>query len=333
MFAGIFPLEWRVPPAGFHLVPIDEVKGKHGDLPPGPVLSRRKSDRAGSPRSYTPDVEEPGLFLRFASIRPDDRDAILEFAGHYGFLGLDHTQGIGLGRASLTVCEALADWATQLVYLRHAVDVHDRLCRDDRAGLGGYVHLMVNGGQPFYWFRMPFGWDKALDRLCNPDIPPTPDPRWRPVTEPDPSVGDDPRFVARTWLDQEVNMRLAHRVEVRFGPHPLRAGDPPGFRLIPHSLLALMWLQFARSVAGNREYRVCRACGGWFELVPQDKGRKVFCGVPCKLRDYRRRRARADELKAAGRSPREIATEIETDLATVRRWLGSTRGRPNKGRK
>src|SRR5262245_10345610 len=227
MFAGIFPLEWRVPPAGFQLVPIEEVKGKHGDLPPGPVLSRRKSDRAGSPRIYTPDVEDPGLFLRFASIRPDDRDAILEFAGQYGFLGLDSSQGIGLGRASLTVCEALADWATQLVYLRHAVEVHDKLHRDDRAGLGGYVQLMVNGGQPCCCFREQCGLDERLDRISNPDITLTCDPRWRPVPTEEPSVGDDPRVVARTWLDQEVTLRLAHRVEVRFGPHPLRAGDPP----------------------------------------------------------------------------------------------------------
>src|SRR5437868_469571 len=117
MIGGSFPLEWDVPPAGFRFGRGDEVKGEHDVLPSGPVLIRRRAAGAGTPRVYTPDLADPTLYLRVASLPPDDPDAILAFAGEYGFLGLDGTQGAGLRLASLTVCESLAGWAAAIVYL------------------------------------------------------------------------------------------------------------------------------------------------------------------------------------------------------------------------
>ena len=50
--------------------------------------------------------------------------------------------------------------------------------------------------------------------------------------------------------------------------------------------------------------------------------RRAYCSDSCKTRDYRHRRDHAIELKSAGRSAKEIAVEVGTDIDTVKRWIG-----------
>jgi hypothetical protein len=130
--------------------------------------------------------------------------------------------------------------------------------------------------------------------------------------------------VARVFLIEQVNIRVGHgdaRVAVGDGP-----GRPGVLWYSPDSLLSAMYLQFGAAVAGNKEHRSCKQCGRWFELVPQDRGRTVFGSDKCKVQEYRGRQQRAAEMRASGRPPKEIATAIETDLATVKRWLRKGKG-------
>jgi hypothetical protein len=82
----------------------------------------------------------------------------------------------------------------------------------------------------------------------------------------------------------------------------------------------------ARAVVEPADYRRCKTCGRWF-AVPDDlrKADQVFCQDSCKSRDYRERKARALELAAEWRPPKAIAEELQTDVATVKKWVGKQR--------
>jgi transposase len=47
----------------------------------------------------------------------------------------------------------------------------------------------------------------------------------------------------------------------------------------------------------------------------------VFCQDACKSKDYRDRKAKAQEMAAEGMSAKATAEEIQTDVATVKKWI------------
>jgi hypothetical protein len=54
--------------------------------------------------------------------------------------------------------------------------------------------------------------------------------------------------------------------------------------------------------------------------------RRLFCSDPCKSKDYRRRRERAQQLKTEGRAVKDIAKELETDVDTIKSWVAKRKG-------
>jgi hypothetical protein len=91
-----------------------------------------------------------------------------------------------------------------------------------------------------------------------------------------------------------------------------------------------MWLQFAQAIGGDRKYRACKECGKWFEVSTSDTGfriNRLFCSDACESKDYRDRKARAGALKAEGRSNKDIAKELDTDVETIQKWVGADRKR------
>ena len=62
--------------------------------------------------------------------------------------------------------------------------------------------------------------------------------------------------------------------------------------LVPHSLTAAIWLQFAQAITANYGFGQCNVCLTWFEIAP-GKGRpeKRFCSNACSMRAYRKRKA------------------------------------------
>jgi hypothetical protein len=61
--------------------------------------------------------------------------------------------------------------------------------------------------------------------------------------------------------------------------------------VVPRSLLAAIWLQCARVLTLNPEFRQCHNCGKWFELS-HDARRKTtkYCEDRCKVAAYRKRK-------------------------------------------
>ncbi len=61
--------------------------------------------------------------------------------------------------------------------------------------------------------------------------------------------------------------------------------------LVPISLIAAIWLQFAQAITANYGFRQCDECLTWFQVAP-GKGRpeKRFCSNACSMRAYRKRK-------------------------------------------
>ena len=68
--------------------------------------------------------------------------------------------------------------------------------------------------------------------------------------------------------------------------------DTISMELVPSSLTAAIWLQFAQAITENYGFGQCDECLAWFEIAP-GKGRpeKKFCSNACSMRAYRKRKA------------------------------------------
>lgn len=121
-------------------------------------------------------------------------------------------------------------------------------------------------------------------------------------------------------IQKTVSRQLRGRVEVVL-QKDRRVG---GFvlQVKPYNLLGALWLQFAQAISGAKSHRPCRECGEWFE-VSQDAFRKSkhYCSDRCRSRAYRNRKEQARELAAEGKTPREIAIELDVDVVSVKGWL------------
>lgn len=114
------------------------------------------------------------------------------------------------------------------------------------------------------------------------------------------------------------------------------------------SLFSTVCLQLANDIAENATYRRCanEACGRIFskqrgrsEYGQYKSSKVIYCSAHCARaqtsRNLRRRQTKARQLHKKGDPPQSIAKEIDTDLETVKRWLGAgnaTTATKKKGR-
>jgi hypothetical protein len=84
---------------------------------------------------------------------------------------------------------------------------------------------------------------------------------------------------------------------------------------------------FAVAVGEDKDYARCPVCGRWFERSPGvNRAHKQYCSGACRVSATRQRQARALEMRAGGATAESIAAELETDLATVERWIVGKKG-------
>ena len=122
-------------------------------------------------------------------------------------------------------------------------------------------------------------------------------------------------------VQQLVNRHLTNRVA------PQMMWDDGwrrlGLHVIPIGLIGAIWLQFARAVTGNMQFRQCGRCEKFFELSPNaSRTNKLFCSNACKTRSYRERQTEARQMHTAGISVEQITAKLRSDVKTVRRWVG-----------
>lgn len=301
MNVDLLTVELSVPRAGFRIAKSAETGSGNAAF-----VEQEGGEKSGV-RVYSPD---PALFLVFAGLDPNDTNAILGFVNEYGLLGGPyHPNSIHEKR------EGIPSWREVIVDMKHVVRVDALLRAGDRAELQKLVSWAAPIGSPAglrqECWRIRRGAGSSRE--------------WDQSREPHGDVASaDPRVLVEAWLAWEVSHQF-DMADMQLEFHSKSGKSDFGLKLF--DLHTVLWMQFAQSVAEGKIFRYCKECGTPFELVPGDKGRKVFHSVACKTRDYRNRQARAVELRAAGKTPKQIAEALETDLATIKKWIAKPGGK------
>lgn len=288
-------------------------------------------------RSYQPFVDDPALFLAFAALEPAP-EQIRDFAAHFGLLGNDLTQTIAdAGRpvGDMTVShtvdgreiihhvgrgEPLVAWMQEIRAMREAVGIW-RMAEDgDTASLSHHIRwsddnkAVIFESDPVRPIEAPY----HSQLLASPDFG-----AWAlECFSPGDVIGPALLFVQRV-----INEHLEPRAS------PLLSWDVRQQRsrlqVKPGGLIGALWLQFAQAVHGKTEFRSCRECGKWFQIHPDiARTNRAFCSSACRSKAYRKRQDEARRLHAEGLSVADIAARLESNDATVRRWLVHTRTAP-----
>jgi hypothetical protein len=107
----------------------------------------------------------------------------------------------------------------------------------------------------------------------------------------------------------------------------------------PRNLLGAIWVQFGEAVREGKEYRPCPECGNDFEVAPGlARSDKHYCSGPCRSRAFRAQVTAAKELRAAGKSVKQIAKRLGAEEKSVEGWLsghrkeGNSDGKKEKGK-
>ena len=135
---------------------------------------------------------------------------------------------------------------------------------------------------------------------------------------------EDPILPGWLYLDQDINLHLgryAAQVPTATAWDPDR--QRPTLQLVAPTLLAAVWLQLADAVSNDRTFNRCRTCGKWFEVAPEvARSHRRFCSNACKTKAHRNKQDRARQLFTVEKMTfEEIADELDSDVATVRRWI------------
>jgi hypothetical protein len=304
---------WRVSTSGYKwsdleaapLMNADALEGKIRVLTDGVPLGVQYAFSR-----YTPLLEFSGLFRTFALDTEPTEDGILAFANKYGTLGLQASVLIPSldGRSNVGAGETLASWTGELLDMRLAVNLWDAARHRNTSGLGRLVHWNDYG--VYYQpdasrFAAIAGKDTRPDILARLER------------------GD--LIAPAYWhLQRVVNEKLdRHNVTGRLlWDSSDRTGQQLTVRLVPKSLIGCLWLQLAKALEG-KDYRQCENCKLWFEIGGSRGARadKKFCSATCKAGLNRKVRERAIALRAAGRTPAQIAKELGKDIIVVKGWI------------
>jgi hypothetical protein len=275
----------------------------------------------------------PTLFREFSAIPFRDRGAAIAFASKYGMLDaqehatfhghhLSHVEmakaGFNSRNAGVIPCDPEVFWTEYPAHFRIMIRAWEcsRPRRERLKELNGifrWVNADVRGGRA--WVCHP---DSVVDDL--------PESSQRRIVYPP---------AGQEWFGLESPIGVASkflRDQITFGaglgsrPHQIQFDMESNaqdyiFRVRPGSLLPFLYIQLGQAIEGDKDHRRCTVCKKWFELVPQDKGRKEFCGSACKSKDYRGRKSEAVEMAAAGKTPKAIAAKTGANIETVKRWI------------
>jgi hypothetical protein len=321
---------WRVPECGF-----EWIRAKRAIHPSAMQRGvRRKTEDAWylltksiTPvphRNYDP-LQETGLFRTFADLNPI-KQGVCEFADRYGLLGSDPTRDrapsvrvlrpIGGNQFREDAGETLEAWIAEQHAVRDAVALWDAIkARPD----GSYGKAVT----PDKYLAGLIQWagDGAVSYA------PVSRTGFQIVSQAQPELfrrftPGDISLPAQYALQRIVNGKLEeHASTAKLLWDWGRRNPDLRFQVVPMSLIGAVWLQLALAVDGDKNYRRCESCRKWFELSTDIRGDAKFCKQACRFKAYRGRQQRARELDSAGVPVREIAAELDTEIATVKGWL------------
>jgi hypothetical protein len=306
----LFGFSWSVPVSGFRWSDFVEREEWRTDEP---VLVY---DHMAPRRTFEPLRDERALFRNFAETEPKP-DSILAFANRYGLLGKGvessasffHKQG-GRERPEAFWVEGLSAWQQAILRFRFLVTLWQLARTNDRKGLERFISWnqgRVNVAEELYdGFFGPVSLENCVSEA---------------KVERGDTIG-----AALVIVQTHLNYALGEFVSPWLYWDTSARRSRLSFR-VP-SLWAAILLQFAEAVGGSHNYQRCAACSQWFELAPGiNRANRLTCSDSCRQRFYRLRQDRAVELHQQGKTVREIARALGSDVATVKGWINKRKER------
>jgi hypothetical protein len=323
-----FLLAWTVPAAGFRWIKAKAVRTGEANARPLLALVENRGPDVEDIRQAPPEEPHPVLFRLFSET-PADEDGSQAFAARYGNLtGGWELLPVARGKAASSGPVSgvfLETWQGQIAAMRRLTNLWELIQQEDREGLARHV----------FWGEASPG-VQAVFFDSHPDLPEGTSPPagdFR-VREPIASAASDAalfgRFQpgdvlepAKAYLQVELDLHLHHAADdVRVGMSWDARRSQPVIAYSCPTLLSAVWLQFATVVNENLAFGRCPECGQWFEVAPNAaRSSRRFCSTGCRSKAYRERQDRARQLFTAGKTFEEIAAELESDAATVKKWV------------
>jgi hypothetical protein len=272
-------------------------------------------------RQYQPLHDFTGLFRTFAAILPGpEGEGIIAFANRFGPLG-SPPMGFRLTAPGMDLPQTPDTWDLVGIWLlaidemNELVSLWDLVQKGDRSALSQLIQWQ--GRNQIYYHTWPNTILGEGGKYGDQHLIFSPEHHGQWLRQFTPG---DVLMPALVYVQRRVNYWIEAAASPKLRWDATKARTELVF--IPGSLLGALWLQFARAIEGNRSYRQCKECGQWFEVSPETaRTSRLFCSGPCRSKAYRGRQERAKELHDKGWSVKKIATELESDIPTVRRWL------------
>jgi len=304
---------WPVPRAGYRWV-----QGSEG--PRRWLVKSEPATPTEPAHALTrPLREKSGLFQTFAELGSSEAE-ILAFANRHGWLGLEVdsrlTAELPVLRGRRVLGELRKDWARAITEMRLACDLRNAVAGSDLASLKRKIQQ-----EP---------WDGPL-AFSDHGVLYQSDRGWSRVTPRHPEAAllkkGDLLRAARVLMQHLANEQLELHTSARVLLDEETGRQ--GLYVNPKNLLGALWIQFSESIDSGTSSKRCVECGQWVLLAPgTSRSDREFCSDRCRVTAYRKRKKSAARLHREGMSPSAIAKKLESDLETVRGWLGLTEKDP-----
>jgi hypothetical protein len=318
-------LSWTVPAGGYRWVPAEYLNSEGKKLV-GPALVEAEPAAPRSPAaSSTAPEAHPALFLLVAAV-PPDQDGVLAFANRYGNLGF-HMEIRPLVHSGARTGVPLTVWLGTISDVQRLTALWGLIKRGEEDKLACYFSLRKAKG-PAEDASVAFDSHPKAGKGGAPPLGFLPLREEIPVTDAGPELVEKARRgemlpLALRYLQRELDAYLYHS-DAALEP---RMGWDAG-RLRPRlvfgypTLAAAIWGELAKSVSEDRLFATCKECGTPFEVAPElARTNRRFCSNGCRSKAYRERQDRARRLFTARKTFEQIAEELDSDAATVKRWI------------
>jgi hypothetical protein len=322
---------WLVRHRGLSWLPNQELRDwieGHRKRSDAPVLDKNGERRELRPKGrnteYNALHEATGLFTRFAQLRGEPNE-IIDFIIRHGLTPLSEVKidSVDADEVMRLVSDAggtLGDWMNNQRTFAMLFDLWVGLKGADKAWLKQHIRWhTASDGSRFVAYR-----DERLSApgsrregrshefIASRKVR----PEWLAEFK-----DGDVQMPGWAYLQERINENLVG-VEFRL----LFERDKRKFASfpIPKSFLSALWLQFARAATENKSFRSCIQCGTAFEISPETgRTNRKFCSNACRSRYYRDRQDRAIQMAESGKSVRQIAKQLKTDVKTIKRWISN----------
>jgi hypothetical protein len=266
-----FQFSWEVPETGY------QCKQAYRDNDAKPESEQMLVEHAPDGvsrrvRRHRTLREETALFREFAKVDLTP-EGVIAFANRYGTLGGNVRQPIKIGSSrakqhGFNFGEPLATWYTEISEVRRLLPLFDP---------DGKPEIIFETHTESITALWPDGWGVVAFRATEPDTYER--------------LKDKPTEIMRHYLKTQINRKLLdHKSTGRL----LEYNGALRLFIVPESLIAAIWLQFACAIDGNRKYRSCKNCKKWFEVGRA--GRRAdaeTCSDSCRAAfTYKRKKAK-----------------------------------------